>query len=746
MIGLSQIQQAVVDMEAAKTKGIQLEQLKVLVTQARGAEREFFLTQDVQHVEQVKKLISQGKRLLTALEKTGNTNTPQQLNTKTDQPPQNTNNQKLNESASNNREETSAALDETAELNNSWLDDDNQGAFEDEEESSEDSETVALSNSWLDDDNQGAFEDEEESSESGETIALSNSWLDDDNQGAFEEDETEKSHQVTVVVLKKEPSQPAVKKEVANISENTDKTMNPTPIAKKQTISIEISKTLDQYLNSFDKVVALDEIKGYSIDQGFQGKFRKSGQEVEKIFYETENLLLLSEFLSVRNLESDYLAGIIKKTAPIRNRVINLQKTIQQTDLAEADKRKLDDLLNIYLSNFDRVVITNLEIEEARKQFNHDVRQIEPKLARMAVVISQEIDSIVQKTKQTQANVAKTLLLFGGGGIVLFCIFGYFMTKAVTRPIRTVIRSFDTIAKGDLLHQVSIKAKDETGDLSNMMNHFIAQLRDSIQNIAENANTINHEAEELETSAGEVSEGMHKLADSATTQSAAVEQTAATVREIQSNIAQIAKSTKEADQLAEESNKAAQKGLQAVHNMQQSMQNIQDTAKQVNNFVISIKEIAEQTNLLSLNAAIEAVKAGDHGKGFSVVADEVGRLAEKSTTAAREIQQLIQKNNIGIREGQSSVELLEKSLTEINEKIAQTVENAREIHTATQEQTAAIQETDITLETLSQGSFEVASIASDIDHTTAQQLRLANATSQYVTKLLKQIQHFRYQA
>lgn len=188
----------------------------------------------------------------------------------------------------------------------------------------------------------------------------------------------------------------------------------------------------------------------------------------------------------------------------------------------------------------------------------------------------------------------------------------------------------------------------------------------------------------------QVSDISKDVANSVTTQAASIEETAASIEEINSMVKITAENSKEASQLAEMTNRTALKGEKALNTMLASISEIADSSKQIVETITVIDDIAFQTNLLALNASVEAARAGEQGKGFTVVAEAVRALAQKSAQAAKEINELVQKNSSVIERGRAGASQSEESLREIISHIKKLNQLIGEIAGATTEQGSGI--------------------------------------------------------
>lgn len=214
----------------------------------------------------------------------------------------------------------------------------------------------------------------------------------------------------------------------------------------------------------------------------------------------------------------------------------------------------------------------------------------------------------------------------------------------------------------------------------NDVNASIARVSQELSEATGDLNTI---SEEITTSG-------RRLAEGTTEQAASIQETSSTLEESASMIHQTVQNTKEADALAVKAKKAADKGTVEMKLMLESMEELKKSSTQISKIIKVIDEIAFQTNILSLNAAVEAARAGDAGKGFAVVAEEVRNLAQKSANAAKDTEGII-ASNIELSEKCLSIsELVNTSLTEIKGETDRVSSLLSEITTASQEQEIGI--------------------------------------------------------
>ncbi|WP_291758297.1 methyl-accepting chemotaxis protein [Lysinibacillus sp. UBA5990] len=264
--------------------------------------------------------------------------------------------------------------------------------------------------------------------------------------------------------------------------------------------------------------------------------------------------------------------------------------------------------------------------------------------------------------KPAESILKLTVIVIGVAIIIgIFVIWQY--ASSMAKPINRVVQAMERFAEGDLTQEsMSIRSKDEIGKLANAMNQMHAKLKDMIHNIAQASDLINTSSKELSQSANEVNMGaeqvaitMNELASGAEGQAhhsneltSLMERFTADLREtnqhgehIHQSSVEVLGLTNEGSQLMTSSNSQMSKIDGIVQNAVEKVKNLDAQAQEISKLVVVIKDIADQTNLLALNAAIEAARAGEHGKGFAVVADEVRKLAEQVAFSVNDITSIV---------------------------------------------------------------------------------------------------------
>jgi methyl-accepting chemotaxis protein len=332
----------------------------------------------------------------------------------------------------------------------------------------------------------------------------------------------------------------------------------------------------------------------------------------------------------------------------------------------------------------------------------------------------------IKSSAAQRASHAFSMLLVETGFTVLVLlvtmILGFWIARSITRPLEMLKTTISDIQRSnDLTRHLAVESKDEIGQAADAFNQLIEGFRVSMNQVAQDAETV------LRLS-GQVAAASTQVAGSSQIQSDAASSMAAAVDEMTVSIDQISDHAREAQAISGNSNTLSEGGsdviLSVVQEMKRIAENVHQSSSiigelgqhtnQIQSVVQVIKDIADQTNLLALNAAIEAARAGEQGRGFAVVADEVRKLAEKTASSTGEIAAMIGKIQAG---AQHAVASMDVGVTCVNQGVALASQAGEAIHQ------------------IQQGSQQVSVAITDISSAIQEQSVASNEIAQHVEKV-----------
>jgi methyl-accepting chemotaxis protein len=303
--------------------------------------------------------------------------------------------------------------------------------------------------------------------------------------------------------------------------------------------------------------------------------------------------------------------------------------------------------------------------------------------------VSRSTAELVRQEQRFQvgAGVVGILMLVVLGGIIV-----YFVRRTILRPLGALGATIATVAGGDFTAQAVVASQDEIAELAQVFNGMVGQLNAALRGVESASQSVASGATQLSASAEQIQKTVEETARSGEQLRLAGDGVQSALQRLESNLQTLDVTTQETKTRAEAAVQDTDAGAQAGRDAAGGMEAIREVTGRILEAVKIIQEIARQTNLLSLNAAIEAAKAGAQGKGFAVVAEEVRKLAERSASAATEIRSLTDLTEQAVAQGGTSVGSTLERLDAIRGRILEVSERVQKVVGLSHSQAAAGQE------------------------------------------------------
>jgi methyl-accepting chemotaxis protein len=311
----------------------------------------------------------------------------------------------------------------------------------------------------------------------------------------------------------------------------------------------------------------------------------------------------------------------------------------------------------------------------------------------------------------------------------------------VQRSIETLVAEMEMIASGNLGVKTQIQ-NNITGEIAGSVNNMTEQLRMIVQQV-QNATYL------VTSSADDIAEASTSLSQENDSQAKQIEETSTQVLEITGQFQEVAKQTENSVQVAQKARETADKGYQAVTNTVEGMDRIREqvqatskrikrlgeSSQEVGEIVQLISDIADRTSILALNASIQASMAGDAGQGFAVVAEEVERLAERSTDATKQISTLIKAIQTGTSEAIADMEEATREVVEGSQLATQAGQTLTEINEVSQQLEESIKQVSGSALEQAAAATRIATTMNDISSTTKQSAEKSRSATEQITSL-----------
>ncbi|WP_110456154.1 methyl-accepting chemotaxis protein [Shewanella algidipiscicola] len=464
--------------------------------------------------------------------------------------------------------------------------------------------------------------------------------------------------------------------------------------------------------------------------------------EADVVFYaaQTQKSLLFGRLFSSKfldsNNEADYKAALDKMGKNLNENIAALKLYVHQPQ----QQAKLTAFTQAQLSYLDGLKQIHQLIDTRNDLISNTLDRIGRSVANNAERTNKSVitdmDRLGTEVKNSTSNSIRLTLLLSLAAVVLGSVASYVLTISITRPISQAVAAARQLAQGDLTIEIQSRNKDETGILIDSIQETASNLRNMVTTISSASIELATASEELAVVTEQSSLGVVQQQSETDSVATAMNEMTTTVNDVAQNAARAADAANRADSQANISRDEVEKTIIAISaladRVNESSEKLGDVVLETANIVKIldvIRGIADQTNLLALNAAIEAARAGEQGRGFAVVADEVRTLAQRTQLSTQEIQNIIEQLQAGT---QSTVLVMQQG----KDQAALSVEQANKTGNALAVITQAVRVINDMNIQIASASEQQTSVADEINQNVLNVKRIAeeNAVSANQTK------------
>ncbi|MCW9024196.1 MAG: methyl-accepting chemotaxis protein [Gammaproteobacteria bacterium] len=485
----------------------------------------------------------------------------------------------------------------------------------------------------------------------------------------------------------------------------------------------QLESIVSEYQKKFTHIIDAQARVGLDHKSGLQGSLRKAVHNAESRIKELDNAVLLKDMLMLRRREKDFLLRMdIKYLAKFDEDIAVFMHDLDQSNISASDKTAVQQDMNKYQQDFHAMVNGYREKGlNSKSGVLGDMRKTIHQSEEILKLLTEDTAAQIQ-IQQQKLNVINWIISLSL--ITLIAILTRQISSSISRPVKTLSGLMEqTKNENDLSLRIPVKGKDEVSTAAVTFNGMMDEFSDIMKKIRNSSETLRSESEQLSVITQSANDDVSRSNNETDQVATAINQMVATIQEISSHATEAAELSRAASEEASKGKDIVAQNMLAATTMSEQIQNASSTIDQlskdsenIGTVLNVIRDIAEQTNLLALNAAIEAARAGEQGRGFAVVADEVRSLAHRSHQSTEEIKEIVNRlhtssdNTVTVMEGiqgyaqqcVDSAQHVDQTLDSINVSISTISDFNLQIASAIEEQSSVSEEINRNIQNISE--------------------------------------------
>jgi len=457
-----------------------------------------------------------------------------------------------------------------------------------------------------------------------------------------------------------------------------------------------VQQQVELYEKAFVALVNQRKLIGLNEKIGLRGGMRQAVHAMEDLVLKENVAALTISILQMRRHEKDFLIRktekYVAKLYAEQDRFLQLLNTSR---LSATHKLALANSIKTYRAAFDDIAISTIQVGVLTEELSRAIHAMKPTVASVVMAVSENINDKRAESAARVEDLSFSFLLTLTLVAVAVLISLIYIANSIIKPLYSLLERMQAIGsgRGDLSLRLEVNGKDETAQLAQAMNTMMDMLSEMISNVRQ--------------ASVQVSGSTNQIASSMREQEATVSQQAATTHEIAASSKQISATAtllqhnmEGVVHLARHAADSAGQGQQQLNDLEQALAgmqlasgnissklgNLSEKAANISQVATTITKVADQTNMLSLNASIEAEKAGEYGRGFSVVAQEIRHLADQTAAASVDIEAIIRDVQASVSEGVMGMDKFSEEIrtgvetgTIVSAQLVQVIEQVQEL-------------------------------------------------------------------